>query len=208
LRTSERRIPTVRIDLGRDVREQRGRCVDAEALRDRVALERVEREPMRKSQLAFFAHCSRMPGPARVVEAFGTFVRRAWNLARNFADVTDRRFARLEDGDGIRVSVLFRSRHEAGINFILQQRGARGRAAPARIALVEHGDIESRVLQLARDERARDARADYGDIAANVGRKRREFRDETVPDRPVRVAAIEIHALLRRVKFAHYSCRK
>ncbi len=101
------------------MRQQRDRRIDAEALAKRIALQDVERKSGRKPPFALFAHRTRMPGPARVVEALRAPVIAARHVARDVADRVDRRFARFQHRDGLAFAVAFRNADETGIDFVL-----------------------------------------------------------------------------------------
>ena len=82
---------------------------------------------------------------------------------------------------------------EMRVDFVLQQRRARGRAAPGHVAVFDDAGVVAVGGEDACDQRAGDARADDRDVAAHVALQRGEGRHEAVLHGPVGIARFEIH---------------
>ncbi len=80
------------------------------------------------------------------------------------------------------------------VDFVLQQRGTGGGAAPADVPLLQHRHVEAMAGQFIGDQRAGDTAAEHGDVAAMVGFQARKRLHQPVADRPEGVTAFEVHA--------------
>jgi hypothetical protein len=99
---------------------------------------------------------------------------------------------------GIGFAKAFGQLGHVRVNFVLQQRGAGRGTAPANVALLDHRNIVAVFCQLVGDQRAADADAAANHHAATqVALQPWECMHQAVLDRPERIAAFQIHVLLR-----------
>src|SRR5687768_16716410 len=70
------------------------------------------------------------------------------------------------------------------VQFVENEPGVSGRASVCRFTSVEHHDVYARRGQKPRDDRARDATADYGNVTTRVLIQRRKSRRQTVAKGP------------------------
>ena len=184
----------VRIDFGSDHRQQRHGCVDAEAFAGLRSIQYTKAEAVRAAQLRFREQARAMVPVARVVEAAHAAHIDAAQLAREPNQCGDRLLAAAIGEHGIRFAEAIAQLLQLGVDFVLQEARARGRAAPGRLASIDHADIQARAGEAIGDQRACDAGAHDEDIAMTICAQCGERTQQAVLDDPVGIAALQVHA--------------
>ncbi len=95
---------------------------------------------------------------------------------------------------GIGFAVALGQIDQMGVDLVLQQRRAGGRAAPAHVALFEDRHVEAMAGQFIRDQRTGNAATQHGHVASMVRFQARKGLHQAVADRPEGIPAFQIHA--------------
>ena len=184
----------IRVHARSRARQDRGRRDDVEAFAQRGLVQPRHVESGIPSRLELRTQPPRIASRTREIQA--------WSLAPvDVADVFGNRlqlrqsgFAGLVGRKRMLLADELRKLQQLGIDFVLQQRGAGGGAAPADIAAIQHGRVQAGLDQRARNQCSGDARADHGNVAFTVGKQWRVIAQQAVAHGPPWVTAFHVHA--------------
>ena len=185
------------IDLRGVIGKQPGRVIERKAVLDVVAFEEIEPDAGGAARFVLVAHGGDIALGAGKVEAF------LWHVAAvvaqffgQLADLVDGFKAEVVAAHGVLTPNHADQVGQVCVDFILQERGAGAGAAGGNVAPVEHNHADASFGKVVGHQRASDAAANHGHIAAQVFGQGGVASDQAIFDRPERIARFKIHEKL------------